>query len=339
LQKQKKIIVIGATSFSGSNLINLALHKKYHVTGVSRSKEPNNIFLPYKWENNNKLCNADKYKYIYRTINLNNDINKLIELIDEVRPEFIINFAAQGMVAESWLNPTDWYQTNVVSQVAFHDLLRKRKFLEKYVHITTPEVYGSTNSWIKENNNFSPSTPYAVSRASCDLHLLSFFKAYDFPVVFTRAANVYGAGQQLYRIIPRTILSALTKKKMYLHGGGESIRSFIHINDVANATLKIAEKADPGTTWHISTKETISIRELVYKIFRKLNVDPSGIVIENNERLGKDQSYLLDSSSLRENMAWEEKISLNEGISETINWVENNIEIMKELPWEYIHKR
>ena len=338
MQKQKRIIVIGANSFSGSNLINFALNQKYNVTGVSRSKEPNDIFLPYKWANNKNLSNADKYKYIYRTIDLNHDINKLIKLIDDVRPEFIINFAAQGMVAESWQNPTDWYQTNVVSQVAFHDQLRKRKFLEKYIHITTPEVYGSTNDWIKENNNFSPSTPYAVSRASCDLHLLSFFKAYDFPVVFTRAANVYGAGQQLYRIIPRTILSALTKKKIYLHGGGKSIRSFIHINDVANATLKITEKASPGTTWHISTKETISIRDLVYKIFRKLNVDPSGIVVENNERLGKDQSYLLDSSSLRENLGWEEKISLNEGISETINWVENNIEIMKELPWEYIHK-
>ena len=76
------------------------------------------------------------------------------------------------MVAESWLNPTHWYQTNVLSQVAFHDQLRRRKFLDKYVHVTTPEVYGSTDSgWLSESNFFAPSTPYAVSRASCDLHL------------------------------------------------------------------------------------------------------------------------------------------------------------------------
>ena len=81
--------------------------------------------------------------------------------------------------------------------------LSQKPFLQKYVHGTTPEVYGSTDGgWIKEHNHFAPSTPYAVSRAACDLHLHSFHQAYGFPVVFTRAANVYGPGQQLYRIIP-----------------------------------------------------------------------------------------------------------------------------------------
>ena len=110
-----------------------------------------------------------------------------------MQPELVVNFAAQGMVAESWLNPTHWYRTNVVAQVALHDALRQKPFLQKYVHVTTPEVYGSTDGgWINEHNHFSPSTPYAVSRAACDLHLHSFHEAYDFPVVFTRAANVYG---------------------------------------------------------------------------------------------------------------------------------------------------
>ena len=143
----------------------------------------------------------------------------------------------------------------MLSQVTFHDYLRKSKFLKKYVHITTPEVYGSTDQgWIKESFNFAPSTPYAVSRAACDLHLKSFFDAYDFPVVFTRAANVYGPGQQLYRIIPRTILSCLSGKSMDLHGGGKSMRSFIHINDVAQATLKISLESKNGTQWHLSAK-------------------------------------------------------------------------------------
>ena len=74
--------------------------------------------------------------------------------------------------------------------------IQEHHFLKKYVHITTPEVYGSTDSrWINENHNFSPSTPYAVSRAACDMHLKSFYEAYNFPVVFTRAANVFGPGQ------------------------------------------------------------------------------------------------------------------------------------------------
>ena len=90
---------------------------------------------------------------------------------------------------------------------------------------------------------------------------MSFYKAYKFPVVFTRAANVYGEGQQLYRIIPRTMLSVLTGKTLFLGGGGSSERSFIHIRDVSKALLKISINAKPGTSWHIST-----IQKLVLKI-------------------------------------------------------------------------
>ena len=99
------------------------------------------------------------------------------------------------------------------------------------------KFYGSCSGLVDENHPFSPSTPYATSRAACDMHLLNFFKNYNFPVVFTRAANVYGPGQQLYRIIPRTILFIKLGKKLQLHGGGKSLRSFIHIRDVAEATL------------------------------------------------------------------------------------------------------
>jgi len=80
------------------------------------------------------------------------------------------------MVAQSWKTPEHWYQTNVVGQVKLHDALRKLDFIKKYVHVTTPEVYGSTDGWVTENFNFNPSTPYAVSRAACDLHLMSFLR-------------------------------------------------------------------------------------------------------------------------------------------------------------------
>ena len=229
---------------------------------MSRSAEPNPVFLPYRWpQPGGGAALANSENFHFQTIDLNRQLNALLELIDRVQPELVVNFAAQGMVAESWLNPTHWYQTNVVAQVALHDALRQRPFLQKYVHVTTPEVYGSTDgSWIKEHEQFSPSTPYAVSRAACDLHLQSFYKTYGFPVVFTRAANVYGPGQQLYRIIPRTLLSARTSERMQLHGGGNSVRAFIHIKDVARATLQLANEGEPGSTWHISTQKSCSIR-------------------------------------------------------------------------------
>ena len=338
MMNSRKILVIGSNSFSGSNFVNHSLQSGYEVIGISRSSEPNFVFLPYKWRQN-KSNREDIKNFIFKQLDLNKDLKEIVEIIDKYRPDYVVNFAAQGMVAESWLNPTHWYKTNVVSQVALHDQLRKKDFLKKYVHVTTPEVYGSTGEdWVNESNQFSPSTPYAVSRAACDLHLKSFFEAYNFPVVFTRAANVFGQGQQLYRIIPRTILSALSGKQMSLHGGGTSIRSFIHISDVVDATLKLLVKGEPGSTWHLSTREEISIKKLVQKICLLCNVKFDKIVKITDERLGKDQSYLLDSSSIRDKFGWEDKIDLNSGLKQTISWVEDNYDLLCKLPWDYEHK-
>ena len=290
------------------------------------------MFLPYKWliKGLNQFC--------FEKIDLNHDLKKLIGIIKREKPAYIVNFAAQGMVAESWRNPGDWYQTNVVAQVKLHDQLRKLDFIKKYVHVTTPEVYGSTDGWISESFNFNPSTPYAVSRAACDLHLKSFFKAYNFPVVFTRAANVYGPGQQLYRIIPRTILYARLGKKLYLHGGGSSDRSFIHMDDVSAATYRIALNGLAGDTYHISTKETISIRDLVLRICRLMDMNFYDLVDESEERLCKDQSYKLDSGKIRKQLGWQDTIDLDDGITSTIEWVDSNLDTLKNFPHEYIHK-
>ena len=339
--KKPIFFVIGSNCFSGSYFVNKALNAGYQVYGMSRSDEPNDIFLPYKWNKIDKLkFGKNIEKFHFYKLNINTDLQKIIKLINDVEPSHVINFAAQGMVAQSWEKPIDWYQTNLISQVAFHDELRKCAFLKKYIHVTTPEVYGDTsNKWIKEKYEFHPSTPYAVSRASCDLHLLSFFKAYQFPVVFTRAANVFGPGQQLYRIIPRAILSALTGKKMSLHGGGVSCRSFIHIQDVVDGTMKIALEGKPGNTWHISTKSALSILELVNKISEITNVSFEKFVDIGEERLGKDQNYFLDSGKLRSDFNWEDNIKLEDGIKETIRWVEMNLDIMLDMSWDYIHKK
>ena len=335
-----KILVIGSNSFSGSHFVAEALRDGHPVWGVSRSPEPEPVFLPYRWPDpstGQPLANAENFAF--HSVDLNTQLGELLELIDRVQPAVVVNFAAQGMVAESWLNPTHWYNTNVVSQVALHDALRQKSFLQKYVHVTTPEVYGSTDGgWIKEHTQFAPSTPYAVSRAACDLHLLSFQKAYGFPVVFTRAANVYGPGQQLYRIIPRAMLSARTGQPMKLHGGGYSERSFIHIQDVVRATLQLALEAEPGSTWHLSTREAISIRSLVEKICERCGVPFASVVEDSGERLGKDQSYLLDSTAMRERFGWSDQVSLEEGLTETLAWVDGHLEQLKTLPWTYQHK-
>jgi len=222
--------------------------------------------------------------------------------------------------------------------VRLHVLLRGLDFLDRYVHVTTPEVYGSTDGWVKEDTRFNPSTPYAVSRAAGDMSLKTFVDTYNLPAVSTRAANVYGPGQQLYRIIPRVILSAIAGEKMKLDGGGKSVRVFIHMRDTSDATLKVALKGKVGETYHISGWDLISIRDLTEMILTKLGRKFEDCVEIGPDRPGKDQAYMLDSSKIRAELGWEDKIKLSDGIDECIAWARRFEGELAKLPSKYIHK-
>lgn len=330
--KSDKILVIGSNSFSGSNFIKCLINKGYSVIGVSRSKEIENFFLPYK-----KLANKRNFKF-YK-IDLNEDLSKLIQIIKKERFSYIANFAAQGMVNESWKNPLDWYQTNIISQIRLIESLKEFKFLKKYMHITTPEVYGSVNK-IKDDWHFKPSTPYAISRATCDFHLKALFKTIKFPVVFTRAANVYGPCQQLYRIVPKTLLFMQIKKKIIIDGGGRSKRSFIFIDDAVDAYYNILLSGKVGKTYFVSSNHIISIKNLVKKICAYRSVDfKDAAKVSKKDRTGKDGIYKLDSTSCFKEFKWKPKTSLKIGINLTNKWIEQNLKKIKLRNIDYKHKK
>ena len=326
-----KVLVIGSNSFSGAQFVSYLLDQGQQVIGVSRSPEPHRAFLPYRW-------NGKDSNFTFKQIDLNHDLETLDALMKAERTSYVVNFAAQSMVGESWQNPGHWMMTNVVSMVHLHERLRRLDFLDRYVHITTPEVYGSTEGFIKEDAPFRPSTPYAVSRTAGDMSLQTYFDAYGFPVLFTRAANVYGPGQQLYRIIPRTILYILMGKKLQLHGGGHSRRSFIHMRDVSDATWRIATKGRLGEAYHISTNHIVSIREVVEMICIKLGVKFEDSVEVVGDRLGKDAAYLLDSAKLRTELNWSDTLPLDQGLEQCIAWVRENFDVLQTMSPNYIHK-
>ncbi len=327
----EKFVIIGSNSFSGASFVKYLLEEGAEVIGISRSPEPHQVFLPYQWK-------GQPSAFRFYALDLNHHLDDIMSVIHKFKPAYVVNFASQGMVAQSWQHPEHWFMTNVVSTIKLHDRLRHCDFLKKYVHISTPEVYGNCQGYITEESSYNPTTPYAVSRAAADMSLKTFVAAYHFPAVSTRAANVFGPGQQLYRIIPRTILFIKLGKKLPLHGGGHSIRSFIHIRDVAAATVQIARHAPAGEIYHLSTQQTISIRDLVEKICQRMGVNFAESVEISEERLGKDYAYLLDSGKIRNTLGWTDKTSLEQGIEETIQWVEQNFEVLKTQPLEYIHK-
>ena len=326
-----KIAVIGSNSFAGATFIDYALNQGADVIGMSRSAEPNMAFLPYRWSGKDRAFRFFSY-------DLNRDLDQLVALLNREQPAYVVNFAAQSMVGESWKHPEHWFATNIVSTVKLHDKLRQLDFLNKYVHVTTPEVYGSTSGFVRENAPFNPSTPYAVSRAAADMSLRTFFETYKFPVVFTRAANVYGPGQQLYRIIPRTILFIRLGKKLSLHGSGDLSRSFIHMKDVSDATWRVMKDAPAGETYHISTNEILSIRQLVKRICAKMGASFDSTVEIVVDRPGKDAAYMLDSTKIRDAFGWKDRIGLDEGLEDCIAWVDRNLDVLRQQNFDYVHK-
>ena len=325
----QNILILGSNSFSGDAFAS----KLSSTTGkhrVFRTAKSSEVF---SFEKNNGPVYSDTQW------NLNDDPDEILDLTNEKKIDVIVNFAAQSMVGQSWEKPEDWYEANIMSFSKLVTKLSCNKNIKKFIQFSTPEVYGNTTGWIKESFDFAPNTPYAVSRAAADWHLKALHENFHFPVIFTRAANVFGEHQKLYRIVPRVILSALTGQKVPLQGGGKSIRSFIHIDDVSDALIKVIESGAPGNSYHISTNQLVTIHELVSLIAVKLNIELEDLVEVAPERLGKDYAYQLDSHEIRMELGWTDQVSLSDGLDRVINWVQDNLDELKEMPMIYEHRR
>lgn len=311
--------------------MNELLTQGHQVVGVSRSPEPHPVMLAY-------AANKHRAHFQFYPYNLNEDFDEIVLLINKEKPSYIVDLAGQGMVAESWKAPEQWYQTNVVSKAKLHHYLNTVDFLEKYVRVSTPEVYGSTEQEVDEALHYHPSTPYAVSHAAIDMSLRAYYQQYQFPVILTRFANFYGPHQQLYRIVPRTIIYALLNRKLILHGGGKSERAFIYGEDVARAISHVVHHGRIGETYHFSQGAPISIAQLVRKIGDVLCVDFDCLVEVGEDRLGKDALYSMSTKKAEHELRWKPDVTLDLGLEKTIEWVKRNMHVIKALPLEYIHK-
>ena len=325
-----KILVLGSNAPSGASFCAHALDQGCEVIATSRSAEKPEAFLPYKWKGRRGVT--------FHQMDLNTDLVLLKSLLLQHRPQVVVNFASQSMVAQSWENPAHWMQTNVVATVELLEVLRNMDFLDRYIHFSTPEVYGATPDWVREHRHYLPSSPYASSRAAGDMNVALWTTTYGLPAIITRAANVYGEGQQLFRIIPRAFLCAFTGQSLQLQGGGLSERSFVHFDDVSRALMLIIAKGRTGEDYHISPRASILIRDLVQLIAEAAQVRFDDLVEIAPDRLGKDQAYLLDSTKIGAELGWTPQVDLAEGLRRCGQWCREHLDFFKTLPQVYSHK-
>ena len=330
MDERRRIAVIGSNSFSGSDFIDLLLDDpRNDVLGLSRSPEKSALFLPY--------LRRSGASYRFVQTDLNQNMPRIISLLGDFRPEYIVNFAAQSEVAPSWEHPEQWFETNVVSLARLGNWLKDQDWLQRYVHISSPEVYGACVGTVTESAPLNPSTPYAASKAAADLFLATLVKNFDFPLVTIRATNVYGAHQQLWKIIPRSAIYLKLGQTIQLHGGGAAVKSWIHIRDVSRGELAAMEHGVPGTLYHFSPDQGYPVHEVVRLICAGSGADFSEATQVVGERLGQDAAYVISSARAREELGWRPQVSLEQGLAEVVAWVGDNWEQISREPLEYTY--
>jgi dTDP-glucose 4,6-dehydratase len=259
-----------------------------------------------------------------------------LQILEREKPEVIINFAAQGEGAVSWKHSWRFFETNSVALTKLCEDLSKKKWLKRFIHIGTSEMYGSVDKPSKESDPIQPSSPYAASKVAFDLYLLSISKFLNFPMNIIRPSNAYCSGQLLHRIIPKTIVSALIGKKIPLHGGGKAEKSYIHARDLGRAIYLVSEKAPLGKIYNAGPKMPTSIKSVVELCANALGKNFDEICNMAPDRLGQDSKYWLDSSSIFQDTGWKQEIFWEEGLKEVIEWAKKNINYLKNYSTDYI---
>ena len=312
-----KVLILGGSSFAGSNFINfLSQKKKYKIIGTYNSKK-NLKKLIFK----NSL---KKFKLI--RLNLNNEKNSLLKIVKSFKPKYIFDFASVCMVNESWDDPNHYLKVNLNSKIDFIQNMHNLSFIKKFIYVGTPEIFGSTLKPVKENSlNFNPSTPYAISKLSFEQFLMAYQKNYKNKVIITRFSNFYGRGQLQHRLIPKLLKCIKNNLKFPLHGKGLTKRDFIFDEDFNNAFYKVLTKGKLGKIYHFSTNHYVSIKSIIKIICKFKKVKFQEIVYETSERKGKDKYYFLDCSKTSKELKWKPQNKLIQGLYKTIKYYDNEL--------------
>jgi len=327
---ERTVAVIGSNCFTGCHIVDALLEDSSNrVLAVSRSREYAPLFLPYKRHAHPKLT--------FHQLDMVREAKALTSLLDEQRPSVVINVAALSEVALSHECPLDYFTTNTLGIAGLCHHLRRTEYLERYVHISSAEIFGSCSGAVDEQTLFHPSTPYAVSKAAADMYLETLVRHFDFPALIIRSTNVYGRHQQLFKIIPRTVIYLKTGKILELHGGGVSYKSFIHVRDVVSGLMLALNSGKTGT-FHFTEASDDTVADVVRQVCETMGRDFGQATRTVGERLGQDARYWLDCTKARRDLGWEPKIPFAEGVREIVDWIETNWDDVQRRPLTYQHK-
>jgi len=310
-----KIMVTGGAGFIGSNFIHYLLREYDDIKVINYDK----LTYAGNLDNLKDIENDARYHFIKGDIC---DKELVERVIKEYGIEQIINFAAESHVDRSITGPEPFIKTDVFG--TFTLLEASRKFdIERYVQISTDEVYGSIKEGsFSEKDALNPSSPYSASKASADMLVIAYNKTYGLNTVITRSSNNYGPYQYPEKLIPVLIIRALHDKPLPIYGEGTNVRDWLYVEDNCKAIDLVRRKGKEGEIYNIAANDewrNIDVAKLILQILNK----PESLITFVKDRPGHDFRYSLKIDKIKA-LGWKPEINFPDGLKRTVEWYLNN---------------
>jgi len=315
-RRKKTILVTGGAGFIGSHFVRMLVREGKRAVVLDKltyAGNPENLadvrrgrFSRLMSFYQGDICNAEIVEHIFRK-----------ECIGAV-----VNFAAESHVDRSLLSAAPFIDTDVRGVYVLMEAAR-RHGLERFVQISTDEVYGSiAEGSFKETDVLNPRNPYSASKAGGERLAYSYWASYGVPVVITRACNTYGPNQYPEKVLPLFTTNAIDGEPLPLYGDGGQVRDWLHVSDHCRAILFLMEDGEAGEVYNVSAGYERTNLELTRLILAELG-KPESLIRHVEDRPGHDRRYSLDSSRIRA-LGWRPKVSWQTGIRRTVRWYARN---------------
>ena len=315
-----RVLITGADGFIGSHLTELLLEKGFKIRALSQYNSFN------FWGNLEKIANLDKIEVVSGDLRDSFFCDKLCEGMDAV-----FHLGALIAIPYSYIAPQSYVDTNIQGTLNILEATKKHK-LKKIIHTSTSEVYGSAlYTPIDEKHPLQPQSPYSASKISADMMALSYYNAFDLPVIVARPFNAYGPRQSARAIIPTIITQILSGAKSLKLGDLSPKRDLNFVRDTCEGFLALLGLENYGEVFNIGSGVEYSMQEVVDLIKKLLNSDIE--ILTDNTRLRPKNSEVLrllcDSSKLKRLSTWQSTTSLEDGLAQTIEWFKLNLNAYK----------
>mmetsp|Transcript_23509 Transcript_23509/g.51593 ORF Transcript_23509/g.51593 Transcript_23509/m.51593 type:complete len:362 (-) Transcript_23509:496-1581(-) len=314
----KTILITGGAGFIASHVVIRLVqnYPQYKVVVLDK--------LDYcaSLKNLHAIKAAPNYKFVKGDIQ-SMDLLSFVLSTEEV--DTVMHFAAQTHVDNSFGNSLAFTMNNTYGTHVLLEACRMASSIRRFINVSTDEVYGETSlgkeQGLQESSHLDPTNPYSAAKAGAEMMCKAYMTSYRMPIIITRGNNVYGPHQFPEKLVPKFTLLAARGRELPVHGDGSAVRSYLYVEDVAEAFDVVLHKGKIGEVYNIGTERERTVREVAVDIAKQFGQDEAKIV-NVKDRAFNDKRYYIGSHKL-EALGWTERTGWEEGLRKTIDWYLN----------------